>query len=446
MPNSIFSSKIKSAQETLDSVTPICKEIGVTRLAEITYMDRIYVPNYSAVLPGTEDKIWVYSGKGLTNEHAKASAIMESIERYCSLPSTDTSRQIIVGSFEELSKKYKSVLHPDELVEPLQIQYKNDMIMEFIVGTELFTNTRILVPAGLALYQYKHPITKSSSHYKVVNPFAHTHTNGLASGNVIEEAVCHALCELIERDASSIAKLCSTVIPYTMLVTIATTLNENGYPVKVDSSDIANKFVDDVRIFPDVDISDVEIAPIKNLRGRFEQANLPLIIKDITSNIGIPSFMAASFEWFTNDYGYFLDGHGTHPDTRIALIRAITELAQGRAANMQGARDDLRKTAVPFQEKDDALNKRWQFKESKNKIQFSKIKTHVNENILDDIKLILEHLRQAGLKKAIIVDLTNKNIGIPVVRAIVPGLEIFTVAGSVMSKRAKGYFRKVQSL
>ena len=124
------------------------------------------------------------------------------------------------------------------------------------------------------------------------------------------------------------------------------------------------------------------------------------------------------------------------------MIRAITEVAQGRAANIQGARDDLRKTAVPFQEKDDALNKRSQFRESKNKIQFSQIKTHVNENILDDIKLILEHLRQAGLKKAIIVDLTNKNIGIPVVRAIVPGLEIFTVTDSVMSKRAKNFFKK----
>jgi thioglycine synthase len=435
-------SRINPVRETLEKVIPIAKKIGVTRVVDTTYMDRLCVPNYSAVLPGTEDAMRVYYGKGLTNEHAKASAIMESIERYCSLPSTDTSRQIIVGSFEELSKKYKSVLHPDELVEPLQIQYKNDMIMEFIVGTELFTNTRILVPAGLALYQYKHPITKSSSHYKVVNPFAHTHTNGLASGNVIEEAVCHALCELIERDASSIAKLCSTVIPYTMLVTIATTLNENGYPVKVDSSDIANKFVDDVRIFPDVDISDVEIAPIKNLRGRFEQANLPLIIKDITSNIGIPSFMAASFEPVSSDYGFFNSGHGTHPDTRIALIRAITELAQHRVVNIEGARDHFVKYKFKLEGEDATTKRRWQFKESKNKIQFSKIKTHVNENILDDIKLILEHLRQAGLKKAIIVDLTNKNIGIPVVRAIVPGLEIFTVAGSVMSKRAKGFFKK----
>ena len=38
-----------------------------------------------------------------------------------------------------------------------------------------------------------------------------------------------------------------------------------------------------------------------------------------------------------------LRGHGTHPDARIALLRAITEVSQTRAANIQGARDDLRR-------------------------------------------------------------------------------------------------------
>jgi ribosomal protein S12 methylthiotransferase accessory factor len=51
-------------------------------------MDKLYIPNYAAVLPGTEDSIWVYSGKGTTKAHAKASALMESIERYSSLSST----------------------------------------------------------------------------------------------------------------------------------------------------------------------------------------------------------------------------------------------------------------------------------------------------------------------------------------------------------------------
>ena len=69
------------------SINPVCKKIGVTRISDITYLDKLYIPNYSAILPGTEDSIWVYSGKGPTKIQARASALMESIERYCSLSS-----------------------------------------------------------------------------------------------------------------------------------------------------------------------------------------------------------------------------------------------------------------------------------------------------------------------------------------------------------------------
>src|ERR671939_907707 len=99
-------SRIKPAQETLKKVIPLSKKIGVTRLADITDMDRLRIPNYSAVLPGTEDYIWVYSGKGPTRQHAMASALMESIERYSSLPSGGP-RKFMRSSYAELSKKYK---------------------------------------------------------------------------------------------------------------------------------------------------------------------------------------------------------------------------------------------------------------------------------------------------------------------------------------------------
>src|ERR671923_1698315 len=116
-------SRIRPAQETLERVTSISQEIGVTRLADITNMDILGIPNYSAVLPGTEDYIWVYSGKGPTKAHAKASALMESIERYSSLPSGGP-RNFIQESYYQLSKRSR-VLHPDEVVEPLRFQYRD---------------------------------------------------------------------------------------------------------------------------------------------------------------------------------------------------------------------------------------------------------------------------------------------------------------------------------
>src|SRR5919205_3526131 len=165
-------SRIRPARETLEKVIPLSKKIGVTRLADITDMDVLRIPNYSAVLPGTEDYIWVYSGKGPTKAHAKASALMESIERYCSLPSGGP-RNFIQETYCQLSKRCR-VLHPHEIIEPLRFRYSDDMFMDYLPGYDLFTEKQIMVPAALALFRYS-PTPPS------VNPFAFHHTNGLAS-------------------------------------------------------------------------------------------------------------------------------------------------------------------------------------------------------------------------------------------------------------------------
>jgi thioglycine synthase len=406
-------------------------------------MDKLYIPNYSIFLPGTQDSIWVYSGKGSTKMQAKASGLMESIERYCSL-SSKYSNNYIHGTYLELSKTYSKVLHPDEVVEPVLSGYdEKSSNIDHVQGYDLQNNQEVLVPAQLALSKYS---SKPPSTY----PFLYSHTNGLASGNVLEEAICHALYEVIERDAVSIADLCSSSIPYTIFKNTNQSKN---------SEDI---FIDDSSIFQEVDISELieEYEPLKFLVKRFNDVGLPLLIKDITqADIGIPTFVASSIESISSDYGYYAKGYGTHLDARIALLRAITELSQTRAGNIQGARDDLRK--IQYKENDEIHKKKWEFMRSSSSsalhaglnnnegIPFSKIKTHVKKDILDEIKHILNNLKKVGLKRAIIVDLTHADVGIPVVRAIVPGLETFEIAKLFtntelfMGKRAKSYFQKI---
>ena len=421
-------SRIKPARETLNNVMPISKKIGVTRLADITDMDVLRIPNYSAVVPGTEDYIWVYSGKGPTKRHAMASALMESIERYSSLPSGWLGK-FVRSSYSELSKTHK-VLHPDKIVEPMRFVYHTNMMMDWLPGHDLVSGEEIMVPASIALFRY----TPSPP---AINPFSYFHTNGLASGNVMEEAVCHALCEVIERDAMSLADLRASAIPFHILRTIVHSLNAAAFSV---SPILSDRFVDDPSIFPDVDIEEINFEPVKSLVEKFRQAGISLMVKDITSDIGIPTFNASSVEWISHDYGYLAEGHGTHPDARIALLRAITEVSQTRAANIQGARDDLRKIKYNDENTDD--RRAWQFLRSTKKIKFSEVPTFFNEDILDDINLILYRLKNVGLNQVIIVDLTNQDIGIPVVRAIVPGLETFKITKSVMGLRARSCFKQ----
>lgn len=447
----IMSARVQSTHETLEHVSPLCKGIGVTRICDITYLDKLYIPNYSAVLPGTEDLFWVYSGKGLTNSHAKASALMESIERYCALSSKST-RTPLHGTYVELSKSYNKVLHPDEVVEPTPPDYDvNQSITDYLPGFDLMNNEEVLVPAELVFSRY-------SPKFPSLRAFLYSHTNGLASGNVIEEAVCHALCEVIERDAASIADLSASSIPYSILKSITMKINNNNsdfIQIKEDN------FVDDPSIFSDVNLFEItrEFKPLKLLVDRFTNSEINLLIKNITQkDIRIPTFVASSIEWITNDYGYFAIGYGTHPDSRIALVRAITELSQTRALNIQGARDDLKK--IQYRQNDQIYKRKWQFmpaakpsnKNDENVTMFSEISTYVNDDILDDIKIILRRLKKAGLKRAIIVNLTQPNIGIPVVRVIVPGLEtlevgrLYTQSELVMGKRAKLHYKTLLGL
>jgi thioglycine synthase len=424
-------SRIRPAHETLAKVIPLQSKIGVTRLADITDMDVLRIPNFSAVLPGTEDYIWVYSGKGPTKQHAMASALMESIERYSSLPAGGT-RKFVRSSYADLSKD-QNVLHPEEIIEPVRFEYRDDMLMDWLAGYDIAAKEVIMVPASIALFRY----TPSPP---AVNPFSFFHTNGLASGNVIEEAVCHALCEVIERDAMSIAELRASAIPFHILRSVTHSLASAGYG---QSSVPSEKFSDDPSIFPDVDVTGVDFQPVRDLVEKFRTAGIALTIKDITSDLGIPTFNASSVEWVSHDYGYLVEGHGTHPDARIALLRAITEVSQSRAANIQGARDDLRKIRYGESNTDD--RRAWQFMPSTNRKKFSDIPTFFNEDILEDIELILSRLKSVGLSRVIMVDLTNPELKIPVVRAIVPGLETFKITKSVMGPRAKACFGQWKS-
>jgi len=447
-----LTTRVRSPKDTINDIIPLSSRIGITRISDITYMDKLYIPNYSIILPSTEDSIWVYSGKGPTKADAKASGLMEAIERYSALSST-YSRSFIQGTFSDLSKSYPRVLHPLEVLEPNSESYgTEESILDFVQGYDLLKKERILVPAELVFSRYS-PLLPSTS------AFLYSHTNGLASGNVLEEAVCHALCEVIERDAISIADLCASSLPYTILEQIRNSLVKAGMN-EILTTKLASepRFMDDSSIFPDVEITELaeRSEPIRDLVMKFKNEKVSLMIKDITQkDIGIPTFVASSVEWMSEDYGFFALGYGTHPDIRIALIRAITEVSQTRAGNIQGARDDLKK--IHYNESDEIYKRKWQFMLSQlsrntiqeNTLQVSNIRSYQNKDVLDDIKLILDRLQKAGLKRAIIVDLTHPEIGIPVVRAIVPGLEIFeisrlfTTSELFMGNRAKDFFLKV---
>ncbi|PKL58254.1 MAG: methanogenesis marker 1 protein, partial [Methanomicrobiales archaeon HGW-Methanomicrobiales-5] len=178
-------------EETLRRIEPKVPAVGITRVADITNLDRIGIPVFSCIRPTAEDgAITVYNGKGATIEESRISAIMEGIERY-SAEAHD--REIRVALFSELHGR-EPVINPEDLILPEGAV--TDRFMSWYPGYDIVNNETVWVPA----FAVFHPVPPR--HRGVFR----TNTNGLASGNTIEEAVFHALSEVIERDAWSLVE------------------------------------------------------------------------------------------------------------------------------------------------------------------------------------------------------------------------------------------------
>ncbi len=174
----------------------------------------------------------------------------------------------------------------------------------------------------------------------------------------------------------------------------------------------------------------------KELLEKFSNAGVEVIIKDITSDIGVPTIAAVSDDVQLKDPTLLTIGMGTHTNAKIALLRALTEVAQSRLTQIHGAREDTEvadfRRKIGY-ERTRRLNRYWF--ESGSDEDFASIPSTDTDDFLTDIRNVVQILGNAGLNKVIVVDLTRPDIGVPVVRVIVPGLEVFAMDGERSGRR-----------
>src|SRR5262245_13446443 len=102
-----------SAEKTWERIRPLLGRIGITRLADITGLDRVGIPTYSAVRPThRRSSVTVTCGKGMRPIDAKVGAVMESLEYNVGEP--DDTRGILARA-DELDG---AVIQPSELHLP----------------------------------------------------------------------------------------------------------------------------------------------------------------------------------------------------------------------------------------------------------------------------------------------------------------------------------------
>jgi ribosomal protein S12 methylthiotransferase accessory factor len=371
--------------ETLEWLEEIYSKADITRVADITGLDRIGIPVFTAMRPlAAEGAITVYTGKGHTPQEAKISAIMEAIERFSGEP---RDIGMVKGSYEALCKSYR-VLDPFTLNLPKLRRYSHNENLEWVQGHSLISGEEIFVPAEAVFHPYRRE-----------NQLFRTNTNGLATGNVIEEAILHGLLEVIERDAWSLFEL--GVI--------------KGKDLQVEHCNLAGE-----------------------LLRKFRDASVQVYIKNITSDIGIPTIAVAIDDEVTRDPALLSLGVGSHLVPEVALVRALTEAAQSRLTTIHGTREDTYKAVFARRigyERMKRLNRRW-FEESDEKTKMSELEGFDSDDVLEDIRYIINKLREAGLNELIVVDLTRREVSVPAVRVIVPGLEVYALDKERIGRRA----------
>jgi YcaO-like protein with predicted kinase domain len=368
-----------SPAETIRRVSPMFDRCGITRVADITGLDRIGIPVAAAYRP-LADSLAVSMGKGVTTDAARASALMESIELWHAERPTVP---VLWGAACDLERAH-DVVDWARLPRLPRSEFQASTPTAWVEARSMTEGTPTLVPYEAVSVDGRVPAPRGSGWFVCTS-------NGLASGNNVAEAKLHAFCEVIERDATTLWRLGGD----------------------------RQKTAVDLDTVPD---------SCRGLLDRFHAAGMITVIHNTTSDIGVAAFQCTVFEKDPRPEAivYATSGLGCHPSSAVALSRAITEAAQSRLALISGARDDMFRRRYDIPDGADEIRVRlidtWRTS-THSPQSFEDVPDVATSTIEGDLEAVIEALSTHNLH-AFWVDLSQRDIEVAVGRAVVPGLEL----------------------
>ena len=305
---------------------------------------------------------------------------MERIERYTASDIFIRQNEVIFSNFYSL--KEKGAISRWDFV-PCNLQRKlyskkdvDKQVRPWVRCFSLIKNRDVFIPSNLVFF--------SSEWCK--NDFSDT--TGLATGNNLEEAILHALCEVIERHLEEV--VC-------------------GNKIKV----------------PTIDIGSIEDPSLQTLIRRLQiKENLHVQLSYMTGDFGVAAIRIFAYPRqspYWNTYGIY-SAIGVHPDKNVALARALTEFVQGMASSLYRIKQGYDKVNTCDSLPPELFNFFDDIIDHSKKILFESVGSSCRADLLDDIHDILGVLARKGCD-VIVKDLTHPQLGIPTVRVIVKGLQ-----------------------
>jgi ribosomal protein S12 methylthiotransferase accessory factor len=396
-PMKQYSSSLRtvSIDETLAHARRIARAVGISRVTDITRLDRLGLPVFTSIRPSAVlHSLAVSAGKGLTPDEARIGAYMEAIE--LSYAEVDRARPplFVAQPLDVLDGRTRpSAIY--DFVPADGVRIPVEARLDCVHAEDVATGAQVIVPAEKALFPYVQARLGT-------NRFFSTDGNGLASGNTTDEATVHGLMEIIERDVHSF---------------------HNAH----DRSQ---------RVSPE------RLPPtLRSLVDECDRRGFDLAFRYMPSAFGIPVIQAILRERDTHDIQF---GYGCHLMRSIAFVRAATEAAQSRLSLIHGGRDDLltkiRAVRSPAEKADfQRRHAARAISVDHGEIQFDDIPEYAAEaqSLATALAILRARLAVGGLPHVLRVELAPPDCPIHVVRTIVPGSELFAHGFARIGRRLR---------
>ena len=367
--------RLVAPAETVERLRPQLARLGITRLGNLTGLDRLGIPVYMATRPLAR-AVAVSLGKGLTEEAAMASALMESVESW---HAERIARPLLSMSHEEIASTHP-VIDVDRLALRPETAFPRHQPLLWIEAHDILQDRPVWLPYETVHTDYRLPAIMRSG--AVIMS-----TNGLASGNHRLEAVLHAVLEIVERDATWRLKSLSAEERQERLVNLDT----------------------------------VEDEACSGLLERFATAGIEVAVWDTALRFDVPSFYCRLASPEADSH--IAEGAGCHSDARIALSRTLTEAAQVRTTYIAGARDDLSRDHFGREIMSrDHVQARISFGSSPGRLL--RATGDRAATFAEELEAVLSRLVSGGVDRIALVDLSGPVDGAFVTRVVMPGLGI----------------------